>query len=197
VDFGEFVAGLTTFDLLVGLFIFAFFILGFIQGTIRRILGLGSMLFSFLFAANVREPLGQFLADNWRQFPAEYAYMIGFATVFVAATVAFTVTIQGFYKTQPLFEKARFADEILGGFLGVLQAILLILFVTVILDSFFQVPGIPESGGEVIFLRDLWNAIDGSQTGEIFRNSIIPVFFTLMGIFIPADIERLVLDYRT
>ena len=46
------------FDLLVVLFCFGMFVLGFVQGTIRRVLGLASMLFSFLFAANLREPLG-------------------------------------------------------------------------------------------------------------------------------------------
>jgi uncharacterized membrane protein required for colicin V production len=40
------------------------FVLGFIQGTIRRVLGLASMLFSFLFAANLREPLGGYLAQT-------------------------------------------------------------------------------------------------------------------------------------
>ena len=36
------------FDLLVLLFAFGMFVLGFVQGTIRRVLGLASMLFSFL-----------------------------------------------------------------------------------------------------------------------------------------------------
>jgi hypothetical protein len=35
--------------------------------------------------------------------------MVGFLTVFVAASVAFALVIQGFYKPQPLFEKARFS----------------------------------------------------------------------------------------
>ena len=48
----------------------AMFVLGFIQGTIRRLLGLASMLFSFLFAANLRDPLGDYLAQNWNAVPA-------------------------------------------------------------------------------------------------------------------------------
>ena len=94
------------------------FVLGFIQGTIRRVLGLASMLFSFLFAANLREPLGGYLAANWNQFPDEYAVMLGFGIVFVAATIAFTLVIQGFYHKQALFKKATFADEMIGGILG-------------------------------------------------------------------------------
>ena len=79
------------------------------------------MLFSFLFAANLREPLGPFLAANWNQFPDEYAVMLGFGIVFVAATIAFTLVIQGFYHHQPLFAKYTFVDEVLGGILGVIQ----------------------------------------------------------------------------
>ena len=56
-------AAFKTVDLLLVLFFVGFFVLGFAQGTIRRLIGLASILFSFLFAANVAEPLGGFLAD--------------------------------------------------------------------------------------------------------------------------------------
>jgi uncharacterized membrane protein required for colicin V production len=194
VNFGEF--SLTIFDLLVGFFIFAFFIVGFMQGTIRRVLGIGSMVFSFLLAANLREPLGAFFADNWRQFPAEYSYLLAFLLVFVAATLVFTLMIQSFYTTQPLWEKYRFLDELIGGVLGVLQAILLISILAVILDSFFQVPGIPVSNGELPFIRDFWTFFDASQTAVVFRDGVLPIFFAIFGIFIPREIERLALDYR-
>ena len=62
MNIGEFLSSINRFDLLVVLFCFGMFVLGFIQGTIRRVLGLASMLFSFLFAANLRDPLGSYLA---------------------------------------------------------------------------------------------------------------------------------------
>jgi uncharacterized membrane protein required for colicin V production len=193
VDFGEFIGSLTTFDLVVFLFFFGFFVLGFAQGTLRRLLGLGAVLFSFLFAANLRDPLGAFLADNWTQFPSEYAYMVGFLTIFVAASVAFAITIQTFYKTQPLFEKARFVDEAIGGILGLVQAALYLAIAIIILDSFFLIPGIPESGNELHFLRDFWEWMNDAQVTAFFRESILPIFFGILGIFIPDDIEQLVL----
>src|SRR3954463_6161194 len=97
------------------------FVLGFIQGTIRRVLGLASMLFSFLFAANLRDPLGNYLASEWNQFPDEYAMMLGFGIVFVVATVAFTLIIQGFYHKQALFKKNTVLDEVIGGLLGIVE----------------------------------------------------------------------------
>jgi uncharacterized membrane protein required for colicin V production len=190
MDFGEFIAGFGTFDLLVVLYFGAFFVLGYIQGTIRRLLGIASILFSFLFAANLRAPLGEFLASNWRQFSPEYAVMIGFGTVFIAGAIAFTVVIQGFYKTQPLFEKQRFVDELIGGVLGLLQAAIFLGCVIIVLDTFFTVPGIPQSPNELPFLRDFWNALNDSNTVEIFRATLIPAFFAITGAFVPADIRR-------
>jgi uncharacterized membrane protein required for colicin V production len=192
LDLGEFIRSLTIFDLVFFLFLFGFFVLGFAQGTIRRLLGLAAVGFSFLFAANIRDPLGSFLAANWTQFPREYAYMIGFLTVFLAAWIAFTVTIQTFYTTQPLFEKYRFVDEVIGGILGALEACLLLVVAIVILDSFFLIPGIPPSGNELHFVRGFWEYMDAAQVTAFFRENVVPVFFAIFGIFIPDDIEQLV-----
>lgn len=192
MDFGEFLSSLTIFDLVYFLFLFGFFVLGFAQGTIRRLLGLAAVMFSFLFAANIRDPLGSFLAANWTQFPREYAYMIGFLTVFLAAWIALTVTIQTFYTSQPLWEKYRFVDEVIGGILGVIEAGLLLVVAIVILDSFFLIPGIQESGNELHFIRDFWNVMDEAQVTAFFRDNIVPIFFAVFGLFIPDDIEQLV-----
>jgi len=189
VNIGEFITSINRFDLLVVLFLLGMFVLGFVQGTIRRLLGLASMLFSFLLAANLRDSLGSYLAGNWNQFPDEYAVLIGFGTVFIAATIAFTLVIQGFYHHQPLFEKANFVDEVIGGSLGVLQGLFLIAFVIIILDSFFLIRTIPESGSELPFLRGFHQFLDDSTTAEIFRSRLIPGFYNVFGLLIPEDLK--------
>ena len=189
MDLGETLAGISTVDLLIVLYFIGFFVLGFAQGTIRRLLGILSILFSFLLAASLAGPLSDFLGANWRQFSPEYSYMVGFLTVFVASSVAFALVIQGFYKPQPLFQKARFADEILGGILGVVQAALIFGALLIILDSFFRIPGIPADADELPFLREIWTAIDPTKTAEFFRETLIPAFFLLTGLFIPNRIE--------
>jgi uncharacterized membrane protein required for colicin V production len=189
VDVGAFFNGVGTVDLLIVLYFMAFFVLGFAQGTIRRLLGIGSILFSFLFAANVASPLGDFLGANWTQFPREYSYMIGLGTIFVAASLAFALVVQGFYKPQPLFQKARFVDEIIGGLLGLLQGALILGIAYVILDSYFRIPGAPVSSNELPFLRGLWGALDGSKFADLFRQNLIPDFFLLTGLFIPDGLK--------
>ena len=115
--------------------------------------------------------------------------MVGFGTVFVAASLAFAIVVQGFYKPQPLFEKARFVDEILGGLLGLLQAAIILGAVVIILDTFFRLTGIPQDADEMPFLRDLWTVLDDSVIVDVFRTTFIPAFFRLFGLFIPDSIE--------
>jgi len=190
VDFGAFISGITTVDLLIFLFFAGFFVLGFAQGTIRRLIGIGSILFSFYFAANVADPLGAFLGANWTQFPKQYSFMVGFGTIFVAASLAFALVAQGFYKPQPLFEKARFADELLGGVLGVVQAAIILGAAIVILGTFFLVPGIPQDPQELPLLRGTWEALQGSSIAESFRTSIIPTVLAVTSFLVPSSIEQ-------
>ena len=193
----EFLSQINRFDLLVVLFAFGMFVLGFIQGTIRRVLGLASMLFSFLFAANLRDPLGSYLAANWNQFPDEYAIMLGFGIVFIAATIAFTVVIQGFYHKQDLFSKSTLADELIGGALGIVQALFLVGCIIVILDSFFRLPvPIPKSENEFGWIRSLFDEMTTSATADLFRTRLIPGFISVFGLLIPVDLQRLYLAVR-
>ncbi|HSL76395.1 MAG TPA: CvpA family protein [Candidatus Limnocylindrales bacterium] len=184
-------AGVQLADWIILIYFLAFFVLGFAQGTIRRLIGIASILFSFLFAANVAAPLGDFLKANWVDQNPEYSYMVGFLTIFVAASLAFAIVVQGFYRPQPLFEKARFVDEIIGGILGLVQAGIVLGAFVVILDSYYRLTGLTPRDAELGFLRDLWSFLDQSQIVGVFRDSIIPAFFTLVGLFIPNKLRSM------
>ena len=189
MDIGAFLSGIGTVDLLIVVYFLGFFVLGFAQGTIRRLLGIGSILFSWFFAVNVADPLGNFLGSNWTQFPREYSYMVGFGTIFMASTIAFALVVQGFYKPQPLFQRARFADEIIGAVLGLVEAGIIFGAVLIILDSFFRIPGVPTNPAELPFLREFWGGLDGTKFADVFRHTVIPDFFLLTGLFVPDRIK--------
>ncbi|HEU4671512.1 MAG TPA: CvpA family protein [Candidatus Limnocylindrales bacterium] len=189
MDISQFLGSLGVFDLLVILFLFAMFVLGFAQGTIRRLLGLASIVFSFLLASQLRDPVGGFLATNWTQLPKEYDVMFGYLVVFVAASVAFSVVIQGFYRKQPLFEKYTVVDELIGGLLGIVQAVVILAAVIVILDSFYRIPGIAPDNDELKVLRDVFNAYNDSRTATVFREAIIPASFAVIGGLVPGDVR--------
>lgn len=191
MDIAEFLNSLNVFDVLFVLFLFGMFVLGFIQGTIRRLVGIASMVFSFFLAAQLHLPLGAFLADHWTQFPSEYSYMLAFLIVFVAAVVAFTLIIQGTYKKAPLFREYPVIDEILGGVLGVVQGFILLLFLTIILDQYFLYTNLPVDEDELGILRTFWETLDASGTGQLLHENVIPAFITVFSFLIPESVRVL------
>ena len=190
VNLADTLTQINVFDVVVVLYLFGWFILGFIQGTIRRLLGIAALVFSFFLALQLNAIwLGSFLSTNWTQYPKEYSVMIGYLVIFVAAVVAFTLVIQGTYKKAPLFHKYPVVDEIVGGLLGIVQGFLLLLFVTIILDQYFLYTNIPPAEGEIGFLRTFWDALNTSNTGNILHGTVIPAFLTLFGLFIPTAVH--------
>ena len=189
MDFVEFFSSLNVFDLLVVLVLFGMFVLGYIQGTIRRLVGLLSVIFSFFLAALLSVPVGQFLAANWTQYPTEYSVMIGFGVVFVAAVAVFAIVVQGTYQKQQLFAKYPVIDEILGGVLGVVQGMFLLLFITIILDQYFL--NVPAGfDNELGILRSFWEALNASGTGQLIHSNIAPQFVSLFSFLIPDYIQN-------
>ncbi len=185
----DFLKSINLFDVLVILVLFGFFILGYIQGTIRRLVGILSIVFSFFLAAQLDVPVGSFLADHWTQFPREYASMLGFLILFAAGVVAFSLVIQGTYRKAPLFADHAWVDETLGGVLGVVQGFLVLMFVTIILDQFFRLAGFPVDKDELPFLRDFWTAVNTSGSGNLLHASVIPGFITVTQFLIPESIR--------
>jgi uncharacterized membrane protein required for colicin V production len=194
VNIAETIRSINPFDLVVVLVLFAFFILGFMQGTIRRLLGIAAIVLSFILAANLRQPLGDFLKANWTQFPPDYAVMVGFGTVFVAAMVASTLVIQSFYQKVPLFAKHPVIDELLGGLLGIVQGVVILGAVIIILDTWFTMPGQPARDNELPGLRAIYEAYDPpgapvSQTALIYRDALVPGFLAVTGPIMPEALR--------
>ena len=184
------ISNVTAFDWIAVLFLVGFFVVGFVQGTIRRLLGIASIVFSFLLAANLREPLGKFLAGYWTQWPREYSYMLAFLFIFVVAGVVFAILIQSFYKQTPLFAKWPIVDEALGGILGVVEGVLIIGAFIAIFDSFFKLP-VTIGDNQIQVIKSINDAIDGSGTAALFRDTLLPGFVAIFGVILPSDVQSL------
>ena len=190
MDIVGFIHSLNLFDLVVAFIFAAAFILGFIQGTLRRLLGLASILFSFLLAGQPARHGGRLLRQQLAPVRPRVQLHDRLRARVRDCERRVSLVIQGLYKHQPLFAKATAVDEILGGVLGVVQAMVLLGCAIIILDSFFRLP-IQASDGELILVRGLWNAIDGSGIVHVYRDVLIPGVYTLLGPFIPADLRGL------
>ena len=94
-------------------------------------------------------------------------------------------------RKAEMFAKYPVVDEVLGGILGVVQGALFLLFVTIILDQYFLHTGIPKDDDELAFLRDFWNAINGSETGRILHENVDPGLPGHLLVPRPADVLEL------
>ncbi|MEW5991406.1 MAG: CvpA family protein [Chloroflexota bacterium] len=183
------ITSIDAIDLLIFFALFGMFILGFMQGIVRRLLGTASILISLLVAAQLREPLGDFLARNWTQYPTEYNHMIAFGTVFLAGSVAATIAIQLFYRPVPLFAQYPVIDEILGGVIGVIEAGLILGAFFIITDPFFLTVGVDKTTAEFPFIREISEAFEGSLTATIIRDRIAPFILLVFGVAFPPAVK--------
>jgi uncharacterized membrane protein required for colicin V production len=186
------ISSINVVDILVVLFLFGMFILGYAQGAIRRLIGILSITFSFFLALQLNAAwLGGFLSQNWTQYPKEYSVMIGYLVIFFAAVIALFLVVQGTYTKAEVFAKYPIVDEILGGILGVVQGVLFLLFITILLDQYYLHTGIPKDDDELAFLRDIWNAINGSETGRILHQNVIPALLGIVSFLVPQSVLEL------
>lgn len=176
-------------DLLVFFALFGMFILGFMQGIIRRLLGMAAILLALLVGAQVRGPLGSFLAQNWTQYPAEYNAMIAFGSVFLAGSIGVSIVIQVFFRPVPLFAKYPVIDEILGGVLGLIEGALILAAFFIVTDPFFLTVGQTARGTEFPFVREIHGALNDSITATVVRDRIVPFIFLLLGAAFPAAVK--------
>jgi uncharacterized membrane protein required for colicin V production len=194
VDIVEFIQSLNLFDLLVVMFLFAMFVLGYIQGAIRRVVGILTIAFSFFLAAQLSVPLGDFLAQNWTYYPREYSVMLGFLTLFGAGVVAFFLVVQGTYTKTEVFAAHPVIDEVLGGLLGMVQGLLFLMLLTIVLDQYFQFAPTAPKTDELPFLRTFWTAVNTSGIGQTLHQTVIPNFLGVLGFLVPDYVRAI---YRT
>jgi uncharacterized membrane protein required for colicin V production len=186
LDIVGFIKGAPISDLVIlGAFALAFLV-GVMQGTIRRLLGIASILFAFFLSANLRDPVGDFLAPNWLQFPAGYSKLLAFVILFGVIWIGTSVLIQGFYKRTDIYATRPVVDDILGGLVGLVQGFLLLCVVLVILGSYPLPSPFP---GEVAYLRQVQDILlNQSHIAATIRDSVLPVLIHNSGFLLPSSI---------
>jgi uncharacterized membrane protein required for colicin V production len=180
------------FDLVIFLALLAMFVVGYAQGVIRRLLGIAAIVFSLILGSQLRQPLGQYLANQWTTIASDYSYMVAFGAVFVAAAVTLSIAIQITYRPAPLFNRYPVLDEIVGGLLGVLEGFIILFAIVLITDPYYtqdafrDKPGLGEFG----LLRSLHEWLDPTLTAAILRDSVIPFVLSILGVLFPLDVRE-------
>ncbi len=180
---------MTPFDVVAFLFLVGWFILGYFQGLTRRAFGIVALLFSVVIAAQLRQPLGDYLAGEWRSAPTEYSYMVAFGALFLAFWIALSVGIQLAYRPAPLLPRYPAVDELLGGVLGVLEGAILLVVLILVTDPYFQsAAGKAAAPGEFSPLRSVHDLFDSSLTASFLRHQVISNVLAVVGFLFPNDV---------
>jgi len=185
----DFLKSAPVVDIVILLGLFGAFVLGVMQGAIRRILGIMSIVLSFLVAANLRGPLGDNLAQNWHQFDLEYNRLLAFTIVFVVGAVASSVVIQGFYKRTDIYAKQPIVDDAIGGLLGLTEGLLLLLMAVVILNSSILPPAQSGDVAPLRYAQDL--IVNQSHIAGVIRDVVAPPFVHVLSFLLPSDLVSL------
>jgi uncharacterized membrane protein required for colicin V production len=180
------------FDLVIFLALLAMFIVGYAQGVVRRLLGIGAILFALILGAQLRQPVGQYLANEWTTIAPDYSFMVGFGAVFVAAAVTLSLGIQITYRPAPLFPKYPVLDELLGGILGVIEGLIILVAILLITDPYYTNDAFKEhvGFGEFGLLRSLHEWLDPTLTADLLRHSLIPGILAVVGFLFPLDVRE-------
>ena len=185
----ETINSIHVFDIVVVLALFGMFVLGYVQGVIRRLIGIAAVCFAFVVAAQARDPLGSWLAYNWTQFPADYSRMIAFGLVFATIAIGLAIVTELNYKTLMLWPKTPIVEEVLGGVLGVVQGAIILLALVIIVDPYFRASGGVTEPNELPLIRGVHDGYAGSRTEAVYQSTLVPGALTLFGVLIPDTIE--------
>jgi uncharacterized membrane protein required for colicin V production len=182
---------MTSGDILLLLIVAGAFLFGFFWGVIRGLLGLAGFFIVFVLSAYVSQPVGDFLAQQWTQYPASYDHMLAnllvFAVFYTLTLVAITLGTRGTHDLS----RFRLVDDVLGALLGASLAVLSVAAVTAILRTFYG-PFAPPSGQGAEWTANVYRALLGSTFGGQISDSVVPAIVALIGGLLPADIRRLI-----
>ena len=178
-------------DLVLLALIVIAFLLGYYQGAIRQVLSLLVWLISFVLAANLRDPLGDFLSRYWTNLPSGYPHMLAFGILFILLYVIGQILIQWRYRRTVIHSRVTVLDELLGGVLGAALAVLLIATAMIVLDSYYGRGGVAGQNDVAIF-GQAHRALADSTVAGIIRTAVIGPLIAALGLLLPSEVTDVV-----
>lgn len=171
------------------MFLAGAFLLGYIRGAVRQLIALGAWLVSFVVAAYVRGPLGDWIFGQGNGYSRAYSEMLAFGLAFFVLFALGVLVIEVGGSTIQLFQRGAF-DQILGGFLALGVGLLMIGALLIVLDGYYIYAAAPVPGGsDIEFVRALHAALDRSAIVGALRGSLVPGLISLLGPLLPHDIR--------
>jgi uncharacterized membrane protein required for colicin V production len=185
----DFLGSATLFDVVIALVAMALFVVGWFQGAIRQLIGIAAFLLAFLLAANLRDPLGDFLARNWTFWDRGFNLMLALLGLWIAFSVTLQIGIQAFYRRLVISRRLLILDEVLGGLLGAFQVFLVIALLTLTFDSYYLATPRPATFHDVEWARSVDALLRDSAIAGALRDGLATWLLTLLGPLLPTDLR--------
>ena len=184
----DFLTRLSPIDLFIVAALAAGVFAGFTQGLIRYALNAVVVVVAFVIASQLRDPMYDLLSF-WNAFTPDLRRQIIFLVLFVGLVVGGWFVVRAFYKRTrlPIIKQL---DELGGAVLGLLFAALSLIFLLIVMDSFFTVASDADTASTG-WLGGLYRALDGSILVDFFRSTLIPTFGAVARPFVPSEIAEL------
>lgn len=176
--------------LLVG-FVGGFVYGGWRTGFLRRLIGIGFLVISFVASAYFRYPVAAVASAFFKDIPAGYANLVGYTIAFpvvlgtlhlIGGRLTRSVSVSGLTKE---------ADQALGAAFGGVEAILILSAVVVILDTYFGTGSTLSTEIGLGALKGFTEQLNASTTFHILRSTTVPITLAILGPLLPADIKTI------
>jgi uncharacterized membrane protein required for colicin V production len=175
---------------LVG-FVAAFVFGGWRSGLLRRLIGIGFAVLSFVLGAYLRYPFAAIATTVTKSIPADYANLVGYAIAFPAILGVLHVVSRSLLGRIRIQGITKEVDAGLGALVGGIEAIIILSAAVVVLDAYFGTASTPSALTHAGVLKDLTAAFNASTTVHLLRDTTVPVALAILGPVLPTDIRTL------
>lgn len=158
-------------DFLFLVILVASFLLGIVRGAVSQLLAFAAWFLSFVVAAYLAEPLGNWIMDMQNGFSIAHAQMLGWLLAFLVLFLVSLAIIE-IRGSSIHLTRRPVVDELVGGLLMLGVGVLFIGSVAIILDSYYAAdPPLESTFG----LADQLNsAYETSSISHALHQSLIP-----------------------
>jgi membrane protein required for colicin V production len=163
----------------------ASFVVGVWRGALRQLLAIGGWLVTFVVAVQVRGPIADWLGPQQPQLSRPYVEMVAYLLAFCVLFVVLTVIIEAVGRRIDLSSRPLL-DDIAGGVLGVVVAVLVVGSLIIIVDSYYGA-GYPASP-ELDIVRSLYAGLISSNIGHALHEYLVPGLLALLSLLLPSDV---------
>ncbi len=176
---------------LVG-FIGATIFAGWRAGFIRSVLGLAFMVIAFVAGAYLRYPVGALFTTFFHDVPPDYSNLVGYTIVFPVVLAGLHIVSGLLIRKVAMRGVSREVDSLLGAIFGGVEAILILSAAIVIIDTYLGTSTSLRHALGPGMLKTITDALNGSTTVHLLRDTTVPLVLNVLGPLLPRDISTLI-----